>query len=240
MNRLKFYRFNELNHERINQDNHMHTNWTDGTCSVKEMICAAEEKNLSSIAFTEHICKDSDYYLNFFKEVDELRKKSSLEILIGVEAKVINESGDIDISSENYDLAEIVLGSVHKLFKEGESLHARNGGKDFVVENEYCLTLAMIERNKIDVLAHPFGMSIRFYQTFHDNYVRQIIEKIAATDIAFEFNPSYCNDAFLKLITKYCKKYNPYISIGSDAHMTKTLGKARELMEAVILEEQLL
>ncbi len=94
-------------------DYHMHVDVTDGELKIDEIIRDAKKLGIKSIAITEHISKNPTY--DWF----ELRKKiksievSDLKIKVGVEAKVLNEYGELNVSDEILNEADIVLGSVH-------------------------------------------------------------------------------------------------------------------------------
>lgn len=231
---LNFIRFADLNKEYIKRDYQIHTTWTDGSHSSLEVIDAAKKMGLKSIAFTEHIRRESEYFSDFYKEVDDLRKQNALEIFIGVETKVIDLEGNLDISQRDYDRAEIVLGSVHRIPFEGELIHPKKLGRDKTLELEFNYSLAMIKAGKIDVLSHPMGMSLRMYNVFSSTDLETLISKIASTSIAFEFNSKYTNPQFLEILVSLCRKYNPFVSIGSDVHKMEELGRCNKMLEAIL------
>lgn len=187
----KFYRFSDLSHEQSNIDYHIHTDWTDGKNSVLEIIEAAEKVGLSDIAFTEHIRKDSTYFEYFYSEVNKYRKDTYVNLYVGVESKVVDKHGNLDVSNKDYNSAEIVLGSVHRIQKNNTLIHIRDieKGEAFIEEFEYSLSL--LKSGKIDILAHPAGMSIKFFKDFPEKYIEEIIANISETPIAFELNSKY-------------------------------------------------
>lgn len=231
---LHFVRFNDIDRAYLNRDYQIHTRWTDGQHTPVEIIGAAQKMGMGSIAFTEHIRRESDYFPRFFAQLDDLRSKSPLEVLIGVETKVIDINGNLDISVSDYDLAEIVLGSVHRIPYEGTWVHPRDLGKQKTMTEEFRHSLAMIENGAIDVLAHPLGMSLRIFQDFSPEDLEAIIKRIARTDIAFEINAKYTNFLFLNRVIELCRKHNPYVSIGSDVHQLYELGNSKRMLENIL------
>jgi histidinol phosphatase-like PHP family hydrolase len=94
-------------------DYHIHTKITDGKATPKDIIKIAKSLNVKTIAFTEHISKNPTYdWFAFRKEINKLNK-DGIKVLVGVEAKVLNASGDLNVSSEILEAADIVLGACH-------------------------------------------------------------------------------------------------------------------------------
>ncbi len=94
-------------------DFHIHTKTTDGKADPADIIKLAKQLNVKAIAFTEHISKNPSYDWFSFKE--EILKLDSvgLKVLVGVEAKVLSESGELNVNGEVLGAADIVLGSCH-------------------------------------------------------------------------------------------------------------------------------
>ncbi|MBI4372143.1 MAG: PHP domain-containing protein [Candidatus Omnitrophica bacterium] len=72
-------------------DLHTHTIHSDGTCTPKELVQLAKEKNLSCIALTDH---DT---LSGIREAQEEGHRVGLEVIAGVEISVIFEPGTMHI-----------------------------------------------------------------------------------------------------------------------------------------------
>ncbi|MCR5403169.1 MAG: PHP domain-containing protein [Butyrivibrio sp.] len=74
-------------------DLHTHSNCSDGTYSVKELIDYAHEKNLAAIALTDHDTVDGlDTALSYSKEV-----YPDMELIPGIEFSTVNEGKDLHI-----------------------------------------------------------------------------------------------------------------------------------------------
>jgi putative hydrolase len=227
-------RFSQLSRDFFNRDCQVHTSWTDGEHSSQEIIKAAEEIGLDTLAFTEHVREDSSFFKDFFKEIDDLRQGSSVRIFIGVECKVMDKDGRLDISPSDYAIAEIVLGSVHRIPYEGKFVSPRELGQEKTVEEEFRYTMAMLQGGQMDVLAHPFGMSLSTFEVFEADHLDKVIHMAAANGVAFEFNAKYATPEFLKEAVRLCRKYDPLVSLGSDVHKIKDLGLCRAMLEGLI------
>jgi histidinol phosphatase-like PHP family hydrolase len=94
-------------------DYHIHTNQIDGTLPVEEIINMAHRVNVQ-IAITEHIRRSPTY--NWFEFRDSIKRLDS-NVLVGVEAKVLDPQGTLDVSDDILSEADIVLGSMHSIGK---------------------------------------------------------------------------------------------------------------------------
>lgn len=82
-------------------DLHMHTYYSDGTCSVREILEEAEEKHLECISITDH-----DTCLGY-RDLDESRNVYSGKIIKGCELKSIVEGTTIEILGYNVDTEKL-------------------------------------------------------------------------------------------------------------------------------------
>jgi len=113
-------------------DYHIHTAITDGKATPIEIIKTANSLNIKTIAFTEHISKKSTYdWFDFRKNIYSL-EHGSVNVLVGVETKVLNEFGELNVTDDILDCADIVLGACHG-----------NGDVEWLLESD------------CDIIAHP-------------------------------------------------------------------------------------
>ncbi len=94
-------------------DYHIHTKVTDGKDAPERIIKTAKLLNVKTIAFTEHISKNPTYDWFAFKEEISNLDHAGIKVLVGVEAKVLNEAGDLNVNDEVMRSADIVLGACH-------------------------------------------------------------------------------------------------------------------------------
>ena len=98
-------------------DLHIHTNHSDGTDSVEELLKKAEAKKLEVISITDHDSVGAYYEL---EEKPELRKLFSGKIIIGSEFKTCYKRVPIEILGYGIDYKKIRIPEVddEKMQKE--------------------------------------------------------------------------------------------------------------------------
>ena len=89
-------------------DLHLHTNYSDGTDSVKELLVNANKNNLDVISITDHDSIDA------YKELEnkELRKLFNGKILVGVELKVYYNGIPMEVLGYGIDYKKIKINKV--------------------------------------------------------------------------------------------------------------------------------
>ena len=228
-NKFRFVRFRELNRKNINCDLHLHTNKTDGSAGINEIVRAAKICGLGRIAFTEHVRRDSGWFNGFVDQVRKIRETCTVpEVLVGCEAKALDRLGSIDATEEIIDKCDIVLGSVHRFPDElGGYLDFSLLTKEEIAEIELELSIGLLKGASIDVLAHPGGMYFRqFSVDFPRDMMREIFKIGLDRGVAVEINSAYLGD--FGLFLRLCYEMNPYVSIGSDMHYLERLGWCRD------------
>ncbi len=240
MERIQFFNLLYLKRKGItNVDYHAHTHFTDATGTPLEYANVAEKKGLSSFAITEHIWRTSTWLDDLLKEINEARKKVNITILSGVEAKQINICGDIDVRVVDAKKVDIVLGSVHAYPTEKDYIFLNpkdiSAKKALEIETEAMIALA--KNKQVDVIAHPFILYKKYFNTGRIPmvYAKKIITAAIDNNVALEVNDKYKvpDKEFLKTALRLGAK----ISIGSDAHQPNEIGNIPRDVIKKALEE---
>jgi putative hydrolase len=214
-------------------DSHLHTSWTDGEGTVGQVYEAAVTSGLKRILYSEHSRKTSvDWFPSFAAEVRALPSESC-RAYVGTEVKVESWDGQIDTTNGISDLCDFVMASVHRFVdKNGKTLQFAEVKPDDAVDLELQMALAALENPEVDILGHPFGMSIRrFGVTPSDDKFELLIARAAKFGVAVEVNSHYHNDPWK--IIRWCRQYDSLITFGSNAHSIESVGMiARQLKKA--------
>ncbi|MGD0329026.1 MAG: DNA polymerase/3'-5' exonuclease PolX [Nitrososphaeria archaeon] len=136
-------------------DLQVHSNWTDGTNSIKEMALYAKKIGLEYIVISDHSKSlamtgglDENMILKQASEIDELNEQlSGIRILKGVELNILKD-GRLDISDKILETLDVVGASIHSHF---------NLSKEEMTER----ALKAIANNNVDIFYHPTGRLIQ-------------------------------------------------------------------------------
>jgi putative hydrolase len=79
------------------QDWHVHSRFSDGAGSLEENVAAAERLGLSLLGCVDHVRADSTYVPSLVAAVQELRRSTRVELCAAVEAKMLDDSGALDL-----------------------------------------------------------------------------------------------------------------------------------------------
>ncbi len=75
----------------LREDFHVHSNYNDHSAhdlTIANVVRQAEELNLLTVAFTEHIRKTSNWLTEYLREIESFSKDSPVKIIPGFEAKI--------------------------------------------------------------------------------------------------------------------------------------------------------
>ncbi|RBY89328.1 PHP domain-containing protein [Blastococcus sp. TF02A-30] len=85
----------------VDTDHHVHSTWSDDAVSTPaENLAAAQRAGLASIRMVDHVRVGTTYVPEFLAEVAALPRVDGLEVLTGVEAKILDASGRLDVPAD--------------------------------------------------------------------------------------------------------------------------------------------
>lgn len=133
----------------------VHSNWTDGANSIKEMTEQAKKMGLEYIVISDHSRYlamtgglDEKDLLKQSKEIDELNKQlDAIEVLKGVELNILKD-GSLDLADSALKNLDVVGAAVHSHFEMGKDEMARR-------------VLNAIENPNVDIFVHPTARQIQ-------------------------------------------------------------------------------
>lgn len=175
-------------------DYHTHTYWSDGKCTIEELISAAEAKGLKDIAITEHGLRNTCYsqkklYAEY-EYIQKIKSNYSINVLFGSEADFIDEQGHIDISGKDKGLLDVLSVGFHQ-FTSPASL------KDWF-------------RMYLPSMLNPFFCNSSIYRKRN---TRILIKCITNNDIDFITHPNHRYFFDVKEVAKACVDNQTYMEI---------------------------
>ena len=148
-------------------DYHTHTIYSGGRFNVKhatgtilENAMMAKQKGLKQIAITEHGFSHKLYGVKrknidkMRKEIDEAKKTTGIDILLGIEANIISSEGDVDLTDEDInDGSFFGTGDLYIRFNADGTCVQVNIYDDYIVDGEVAY------EGEIDILKGTWALS---------------------------------------------------------------------------------
>ncbi len=192
-------------------DLHVHTDASDGTASLEEMVEAAKARGLEYIAITDHARfaeviggHTPETLLAQVDEIAALNKKlTGFRVLSGIEAN-IQPDGSLDLADELLARLDWVVASVHSHFRQ--------------TKDEMTARLVRAVSNEhVDCLAHPTGRKIGERPPYDADW-DAVFQAAAEHRTALEIN---ANPIRLDLSAEFARRAiaaGCRLAIGTDAH----------------------
>jgi DNA polymerase (family 10) len=195
---------------------HVHTNWSDGIHSLREMCEHARSLGYAYIGITDH--SQSAFYANGLKpdrvlaqmdEIDQLNAEMApFRILKGIESDILND-GSLDYDDNLLDRFDFVIASVHSNLRMG-------------IEKATERVLRAIEHPRTSILGHPTGRLLLSREGYPLDW-DAIFEACAKHHVSIELNAHPRRlDLDWSLIPRAVSK-GIRISINPDAHSREGL-----------------
>jgi putative hydrolase len=151
----------------LGADYHVHSTFSDDArSSLEENLAAAAGAGLHTVCLVDHVRTTTTWVPELVAAVGELRPVAGLSVLVGVEAKVLDASGQLDLP-EAIDGVDHVLVADHQFpgpagpIAPGEVRAALAEGSLTAAEVVAALveaTVAALGRVGRPVVAHPFSL----------------------------------------------------------------------------------
>jgi len=199
-------------------DVHMHTNTTDGRCTIEEMAQAARDRGYKYMAITDHSKNlamafglDDQRALEHIAKIRAARV-DGIKIFAGIEVDILAD-GSLDLSDSVLEQMDLVIASVHSYFKqEPKEMTAR--------------LLRAIANPHVSILGHPTGRQLLRREAYEFD-MGAILKSAAEHRVAMELN-SYpdrldLSDRHLRM----AKECGVKIVINTDSHHTSHLEKIK-------------
>lgn len=223
----------ELESRALRTDLHMHTRFTDGQCTIAEMLAAAKAADLALVAFTEHVRLGIDWFEGFYAEVRrEASAHPAMRVLIGIEAKAFDLEGGLDADEVTLRRAEVVLGACHH-YPDGRGGFVAAGDLTAVqaAELEFQTLWGLLDHPELDVLAHPGALTRKHFGVFPEEGLRLLVWKAARNGRAVELNGEYTPPDGFERMLAWCRQEGAWVSLGSNAHRADEVGRIGRLLK---------
>lgn len=219
----------------IYMDMHTHTVASGhGYSTLQENIAAAQDMGLRFLGLSEHGPAlpggPHIFYLHNYRCIP--RQFGGLRLFCGVEANIMDYEGGLDVDEETLGKMDYVIASMHiPCVKPGTA-----------AENTRASVMAM-KNPYVKILGHPDDSR---YLLDREAVVRAAVEEGVAIEInTSSLNPDSARKGGRENVRELlllCKKYGTRVLIGSDSHISYTIGQFGEalaMMEEIGFPEEL-
>ncbi len=87
-----------MSHAALRGDHHVHSTFSDDAVStLEENVAAAQHAGLDTLRLVDHVRSSTTWVPEYLAAVRELRVPEGLTVLTGVEAKILDATGELDI-----------------------------------------------------------------------------------------------------------------------------------------------
>jgi putative hydrolase len=106
----------------LDEDFHVHSTFSDGASTLAENVQAARERGLRTLCLVDHVRRDTAWLPEFTAAVNQYRDQPGLRILAGVEAKILDSAGRLDVPP-GLDGIDLVLIADHQFPADNGPVH---------------------------------------------------------------------------------------------------------------------
>ena len=202
----------------VKGDLHVHTDWSDGLNSIKEVMSAARSRGHQYVAITDH---SQSLKITNGLTPERLRKQvvavkkadeeaaGGMKVLAGSEVD-IKADGSLDYPKSLLEDLDIVIGSVHSRFKMDRAEMTKR-------------IVTAIGSGMIDILGHPTGRLIGERDPYELD-LEKVFEAAKDAKTCLEVN---CFPDRLDLRDAHCRLARGagvMVALGTDSHRTDHMG----------------
>lgn len=192
-------------------DLHVHTEYSDGSATIEEMVDAADKFGHEYLVIADHATgpgmvggvgltdEELTEQIAVIREIDE---DAAIDVYAGVEAN-IDADGGISVANDVLASLDIVVASPHSDL-DGD-------GTDRIV--------SAIEHPEVDVVGHPTGRLLN-QRPGHDLDIERVAGAAADNHTALEINADPRRLDLRSSFTKRAIEIGATIAINTDAHRT--------------------
>jgi len=200
-----------IEYSQIKGDLHLHTKWSDGAHTIRQMAEAAKKKGYKYIAITDHSQSlkfagglTEERLREQIEEIQKLNQElSNFTVFTGIEVD-IKSDGSLDFSDEILSKLDVVIAAIHSGFKQESKIITGRIIK--AMQNKF-----------VNIIAHPTGRLIGFRESYQVD-INEMIKVAAETGTVLEIN---AHPERLDLNDVYCrmaKEKGVQLAIETDAH----------------------
>jgi putative hydrolase len=218
----------------LDEDHHVHSSFSDDAVStLAQNVAAARERGLRVLCLADHVRSDSAWVPEYLAAVRALRPVPGLEVLAAVEAKILDQTGQLDLpdgaaGADRVLIADHqfpgVLGPVHPR-EVREAITAGDITPEQVIGGLIQATSAALRMAPRPQLAHLFSVLPKMGLTessVPDDAIGHLAEQARVTGAVLEVNEKWaCPSA--RTVAAFAAADVPLVA-STDSHDCRDIG----------------
>ncbi|HDQ08199.1 MAG TPA: DNA polymerase/3'-5' exonuclease PolX [Methanoculleus sp.] len=208
-----------IGYDEVKGDLHVHSRWSDGGNTIREMAQAAKARGWEYIAICDHSAGlpvahglTPEEIGEQGKEIEQVNRDlagEGIAVLHGIEANIDRE-GRPDVPKKVLRDLDVVIASVHSGFRQSE-------------EEMTTRLLAAIHHDGVDIIGHPTCRLIQRRPPYGFD-IDRVFAAAAAAHVMMEINAFPIRLDLSDLNCRRARDVGVMMGIGTDAHDTGHLG----------------
>src|SRR5436190_1523407 len=98
----------------LREDHHVHSTFSDGRSTLEENIAEAERIGLGHLGCVDHVRADTTYLPDYSAAVRALRGKTAVSLSVGIEAKILDADGRLDLPAGHLETIDVIYAADHQ------------------------------------------------------------------------------------------------------------------------------
>ena len=225
---------------KLTQDLHVHSTFSDGKSTMEENLAQAEARELATLGMVDHVRTDTEWVPSFSEAVEAMRQTTALELLCGVEAKILDTEGRLDIPDALPGVDYIAVAD-HQLPWIEETLHPAAARTQIeegsltaeaVVEALCSGMLGAMEFDANLLMVHPMSILPKMGLSEADvpeSLVREIGRSAVRNSVLFEINERWRCPSLR--IAQLLAEEGVSFASSTDSHRAATIGRYDYVIE---------
>jgi DNA polymerase (family 10) len=197
-------------------DLHMHTVWSDGKRSIREMVEACADRGYEYLAITDHSQAVTvanglgpERLREQWEAIEEVRSEiKGIEILRGCEVDILKD-GSMDMPDEELQGLDWVIAAVHSHMDMDEGTMTRR-------------VIRALEHPSVNMLAHPTGRLLNRRQPFAID-MEAVLTAAVEHRVAVEINANPLRLDLNEVLAGRARELGVPVVVNTDAHDIRQL-----------------
>ncbi len=219
----------------VHQDMQVHSTFSDGADTVAANVAAAEAAGLTEMTCVDHVRTGTDWLPEYVAEVERVRATTHVRLVCGIEAKLLDTTGRLDMPDELPDGIEVVYAADHQVAMD-DGVHHPDAVREALERGEIepadefrCLiesTRRTLDRPQPVVIAHMFSILPTLGLDEADaplHRLEALADEAARTGQRIEVNERYRSPS-ARTLRPFIDRGVPLL-VSTDSHRADTIGR---------------